>query len=125
MPTVDIDQVTGCNNGSDTYLEEKTIIDQNGNRTVTSIVKPLQTTFEETSSFNEEGDGLEKLEVKVTTTGPAFDTNLATSRNFEIALPTFGSGDNQSRVARTLARGMAAIRRSTQEPNQPVEIDAE
>jgi hypothetical protein len=115
IPNIDIDLADACSNIPNTYLYKKTVVTADGSTTKIKEVKELRDSYLETASIDSEGT--ESLSVKITS-GRSADTNLGVSRNLTISDLTgiFGSADTASRLSRTMAHGLAAARRSHQDP---------
>jgi len=115
LPSIDIDMADGCSNIPNTYLYKKEVTDVGGTKTVVKEIRELKDTYTETAGITAEGT--ETLSVTITS-GRSADTNVGVARHLSISDLTgiFGNGDTASRLHKTMSHGLAAARRSHQEP---------
>jgi len=112
-PGVMLDGQTNCIKAPQTYLYKK--VDEEGR--VTKEVRRLEDTYSEqcTRSVDANGNPVEICSVEVTS-GPSADINFTRRQEFSIMGTTLGNGESSSNNRGTTSIGLAAARRSTQEP---------
>ena len=110
-----IDGGTACSNIPNTYLYKKELVNSDGSRTKTKEVREFTDSYSEKASISP--DGTESLEITITSKISA-DTNIGTSRNISLDDLTniFGNAETASKLRQTMSHGLAAARRSHQEP---------
>lgn len=112
---ITIDGGEACSNIPNTYLYKKTVTNADGSRTQEKEIREFTDSYTETASIAP--DGTESLEIKITSKISA-DTNIGATRSLSISDLTnvFGSSESASRLRQTMSHGLAAARRSHQEP---------
>ena len=115
VPTVTIDGSTGCNSVPNTYLYKKTVTNSDGERSEVVEIRKLEDTYSESASVAP--DGTESLTITITS-GRSVDTNLGSSRSLSVSDLTniFGDAETASKLSKTMSHGLAAARRSHQDP---------
>ena len=112
LPGLQIDGEDNCAKVPNTYLYKKTTSDGVNTREV----RVLEDTYEESSKITPDGTIMESS-VKVKS-GRSVDGNFGRSQRLSVSDVTniFGQADTSSNTNRTFSTGLAAARRSTQDP---------
>jgi hypothetical protein len=108
-PWVEIDGEANCAKVPLTYMYKQETIDGDKYKEV----RKLEDTHTETMTVAP--DGTQTMSLKVVS-GRSVDGNFGRRQAFSVTSLAWGDGKSDSRVARTFATGLAAARRSTQDP---------
>jgi len=109
LPWVEVDGEGGCAKVPTTFMYKKTTSEG----TTIKEVRKLEDTH--TESITENPDGSRTMSLKVVS-GRSVDGNFGRRQSFSLLGATFGNAESASGVSRTFSTGLAAARRSTQDP---------